>query len=357
MLLPFPRGENALLQSIERQGHRTLFRVRQNLGADQLHSWRRRTLTFVEACQHLGNMYGIKWDEKEPTPEELAARFEREQLFRANDFAAEFFRDQYKLSEAAQKYAQGRWSDAIIEEWGIGYAPHKNALLRHAKDKKANIDDLIKAGLIKVSGEDGHYYDAFIGRLMFPIRNRTGNLVGFSGRIINPKKNAEGKEPPKYINTSETPIFKKGETLFGYFEAQRIAARRDLLNIGRRPARRDPAGEHRPAEHRGPDGHSANIETNQPREKNCFESRADRRQRSGRANGHSRPRRAAGGGRTECPRHGHYPTVNPKTPTNISNTKGTPTTKPWPRARPTSWTSCTKAKCRAPYPRTTGSTQ
>ena len=105
----------------------------------------RRTLTFVEACQHLGNMYGIKWDEKEPTPEELAARFEREQLFRANDFAAEFFRDQYKLSEAAQKYAQGRWSDAIIEEWGIGYAPHKNALLRHAKDKKANIDDLIKA--------------------------------------------------------------------------------------------------------------------------------------------------------------------------------------------------------------------
>ena len=183
----------------------------------------RRTLTFVEACQHLGNMYGIKWDEKEPTPEELAARFEREQLFRANDFAAEFFRDQYKLSEAAQKYAQGRWSDAIIEEWGIGYAPHKNALLRHAKDKKANIDDLIKAGLIKVSGEDGHYYDAFIGRLMFPIRNRTGNLVGFSGRIINPKKNAEGKEPPKYINTSETPIFKKGETLFGYFEAQRPA--------------------------------------------------------------------------------------------------------------------------------------
>ena len=88
----------------------------------------RRTLTFVEACQHLGNMYGIKWDEKEPTPEELAARFEREQLFRANDFAAEFFRDQYKLSEAAQKYAQERWSDAIIEEWGIGYAPHKNAL-------------------------------------------------------------------------------------------------------------------------------------------------------------------------------------------------------------------------------------
>lgn len=191
----------------------------------------RRTLTFVEACQHLGNMYGIKWDEKEPTPEELAARFEREQLFRANDFAAEFFRDQYKLSEAAQKYAQGRWSDAFIEEWGIGYAPHKNALLRHAKDKKANIEDLIKAGLIKVSGEDGHYYDAFIGRLMFPIRNRTGNLVGFSGRIINPKKNAEGKEPPKYINTSETPIFKKGETLFGYFETQRIAARRDLLNI------------------------------------------------------------------------------------------------------------------------------
>ncbi|MEG2063504.1 MAG: DNA primase [Alistipes sp.] len=191
----------------------------------------RRTLTFVEACHHLGDMYGIKWDEDEPTPEELAARFEREQLFRANDFAAEFFREQYKLTKAAQEYAMGRWEEGIIEEWGIGYAPHKNALLTCAKNKKANIDDLIKAGLIKVSGEDGHYYDTFIGRLMFPIRNRTGNLVGFSGRIINPKKNAEGKEPAKYLNTAETPIFHKGDTLFGYFEAQRIAARRDVMNI------------------------------------------------------------------------------------------------------------------------------
>lgn len=191
----------------------------------------RRTMNFAEACHHLGALYGVKWEEDEPTPEELAARFEREQLFRANDFAAEFFREQYKQSEATQKYAQGRWSEETIEEWGIGYAPNKNSFLKYAKDSKANIDNLVKAGLIKTSGEDGHYYDAFIGRLMFPIRNRTGNIVGFSGRIINPKKNAEGKEPPKYLNTAETPIFKKGEVLFGYFEAQRIAARRDVMNI------------------------------------------------------------------------------------------------------------------------------
>lgn len=191
----------------------------------------RYAMNFVEACKRLGDRYDIKWEEKEPTPEELAKRFEREQLFRANGLAFEFFRTMYKQSEPAQKYATSRWDEETIEEWGIGYAPGRNTLLHHIQDRHENIDNFINAGLIKVSDEDGHYYDAFFGRLMFPIRNQTGNIIGFTGRIINPKKNADGKEPPKYINTRETAIFKKREVLFGYFEAQRIAALRDVLNI------------------------------------------------------------------------------------------------------------------------------
>lgn len=191
----------------------------------------RHGMTFPEACRYLGDRYDIKWDEDEPTPEELAARYEREQLFRANDIAAKFFREMYRQSKGAQEYAANRWSEQTIEEWGIGYAPGRNSLLRHIKDLHENPEIFIKAGLIKVSDEDGHQYDAFFGRLMFPIHNTTGHIVGFTGRIIEPKKNAEGKEPPKYINTRETPIFKKSEILFGYFEARRIAARRDILNL------------------------------------------------------------------------------------------------------------------------------
>ncbi len=188
-------------------------------------------MNFVEACKHLGDLYSIKWEEKEQTPEELQARFERDQLFLANNMAFEFFRAQLQQSKGAQEYALKRWDEEVIEEWGIGYAPGRNAFLRYAKEKKANIDHLIKAGLIKVSEEDGHHYDAFIGRLMFPIWNRTGNITGFSGRTIAEKANAEGRTPPKYLNTSETPIFHKGETLFGYFQAQRIAAQRGVINL------------------------------------------------------------------------------------------------------------------------------
>lgn len=188
-------------------------------------------MNFVEACRHLGSRYGIQWEEKEPTPEELAKRFERDQLFRANNVALDFFRSAYQQSEPAKKYATGRWDEETIEEWCIGYAPGRNSLLRHVKEQREDVDIFIKAGLVKVSDTDGSLYDTFNQRLMFPIRNQTGNIIGFTGRTVNPKKNAEGKEPPKYINTRETPIFKKGEVLFGYFEAQRIAAMRDALNL------------------------------------------------------------------------------------------------------------------------------
>ncbi len=191
----------------------------------------KNTMNFVEACHHLGERYNIQWEEAEPTPEELAKRFERDQLFRANNIALDFFRASYKQSEAAQKYAASRWDEDTIEEWCIGYAPGKSSLLRHIKDQHENVDLFIKAGLIKTSEIDGHLYDTFNQRLMFPIRNQTGNVIGFTGRSVNPKKNADGKEPPKYINTSDTPVYKKGEVLFGYFEARRIAAMRDVLNL------------------------------------------------------------------------------------------------------------------------------
>lgn len=188
-------------------------------------------MNFVEACQHLGNRYSIQWEEAEPTPEELAKRFERDQLFRANNIALDFFRASYQQSEAAKKYATSRWDEDTIEEWCIGYAPGRSSLLQHIKGQHENVDLFIKAGLIKVSETDGRTYDTFNQRLMFPIRNQTGNIIGFTGRAVNPRKNAEGKEPPKYINTSDTPIYKKGEVLFGYFEARRIAAMRDVLNL------------------------------------------------------------------------------------------------------------------------------
>lgn len=190
-------------------------------------------MTFLEACGHLASKNGIEIEEEEPSPEERANRFRRDELFRANKVAFEFYIESYKQSAPARKYAKSRWNDETINFWGVGYAPQENGLLKYLQEKKENIQTFVEAGVIKTSDNGGHF-DTYIGRLMFPIRNRTGGITGFSGRLIVENKD---KKRPKYLNTKGESsegvktLFKKKETLFGYFEAQRIAARRDVLNI------------------------------------------------------------------------------------------------------------------------------
>ena len=126
--------------------------------------------------------------------------------------AARFFADQLRKSAAAQSYLAGRRvSPELVERFGLGYAPEGWHELANALAPRVALADLEAAGLVGRS--EGGPYDRFRHRLMFPIQNQSGRLVGFGGRTL-------GDDKAKYINTVETERFHKGHLLYGLFQAR-----------------------------------------------------------------------------------------------------------------------------------------
>ena len=184
-------------------------------------------MNFPEAIEYLAKKHNIEYERREPTPEEKEAAYKREQLYTINRIALDYFLGSYKNSIDAQNYATARWETETIEDQQIGYAPAQwDGFIKYAKGLGYKIDIMIEAGLVS-KGEKGPY-DFFRNRLMFPIRNITGHVTGFSGRDTTKKSD---KKIPKYLNTPETPIFEKGKSLFGFFEARREARKSGRYNL------------------------------------------------------------------------------------------------------------------------------
>lgn len=167
---------------------------------------------FGEALQMLGRRAGIEVEATRPS----AASGRRRDLIGLNDMAEQWFRQQL-ASEAgreAHAYLKGRGlTDESIETWRLGWAPDGwDGLLRHALTQGARDDDLLAAGLLS-ENDRGRRFDRFRGRIIFPIRDRLGRIVGFSGRVL-------GDDVPKYLNTPETEIFDKGRLLYGLDRAR-----------------------------------------------------------------------------------------------------------------------------------------
>lgn len=126
--------------------------------------------------------------------------------------AADFYKRKLKSAPGPIDYLKGRGlAGTTAARFALGYAPDAWQALREVF---ANYEDsrLVEAGLVLV-GEEGKRYDRFRGRVMFPIRNRRGAVIGFGARIIDSGE-------PKYLNSPETPVFRKGHELYGLFEAQ-----------------------------------------------------------------------------------------------------------------------------------------
>ncbi len=146
---------------------------------------------------------------------------ERDRLFDALEAVTVFYTDYLMKKSAAMEYLVGRGvKPQTIAKWRIGYAPGPDAhgwreAKQHLEEKKFTASELTKAGLIK-GGEAGkEAYDVFRDRIMFPICDASGRVVGFSGRIL-----AKDTEAPKYVNSPETELFNKSEVLFGYDKAK-----------------------------------------------------------------------------------------------------------------------------------------
>jgi DNA primase len=131
-------------------------------------------------------------------------------LSNALDEAAQFYRQQLKQSPRAIDYLKKRGlTGQIAARYGIGYAPDGSPLKQVFKDYLA--DALVACGLVVEN--QGRRYDRFRDRIMFPIRNVKGQIVGFGGRVL-------GEGEPKYLNSPETPLFHKGAEIYGLVEAR-----------------------------------------------------------------------------------------------------------------------------------------
>lgn len=172
--------------------------------------------SFMEVLQDLAGPAGVELEAKPLSPAERAARreaeSERDRMFRVMDLAAEYFREQYATpaGAAARAYVEKRGIGlAVAERFRIGYAPGKwDGLSSFLNSKKIPPSDLERLGLVGVN-ERGRY-DFFRDRVMLPVLDRQKRVIGFGGRLLDP----EAKDR-KYVNSPDSPLFHKKESLYG----------------------------------------------------------------------------------------------------------------------------------------------
>ena len=155
----------------------------------------------------------------------LAAKDEERRILKALDFAATFFAEQLTGSEEGEGcrtyLADRKLSEDAIRAFGVGYAPDQwDSLLKAAEVAKIGSEILEKAGLVKARERSKGFYDRFRGRVVFPIRSVAGDVIGFGGRILEQAEHA-----PKYLNTPETPVYKKSFALYGLYESSDVMER------------------------------------------------------------------------------------------------------------------------------------
>jgi DNA primase len=168
---------------------------------------RTQGIEFRDALQLLGERVGI---EVRGAP---AGQGRRRDLLEINEAALAWFVGQLPGTPGAEYLRRRGLTGDTVRDWGLGFAPDGwDGLLKHMLTRGVRDDDLLAAGLI-TENERGRRYDRFRGRVMFPIRDALGRIVGFAGRLLD-----DGV--PKYLNTPETALFKKGELLYGLDRAR-----------------------------------------------------------------------------------------------------------------------------------------
>ena len=185
-------------------------------------------LDFVEAVETVASESGISvvYDQN---VKPVDTRFKRynELMIEVNDY----YQTQLKSSAAKKRavdYAKGRGiSGVIAKRFELGYAPPGwSNLHEHNKADSEKLIDLDTLGMLVTKKEkEGDYYDRFRDRLMFPIHNAKGNVIGFGGRVLSDKDN------PKYLNSPETPLFSKSKELYGLYHCRKHSRKIDYILV------------------------------------------------------------------------------------------------------------------------------
>lgn len=180
-------------------------------------------LAFPDAVENLAKLAGLTVPREENTDPKQRAREQaqeqaRNTLYTLMEASSEFYQRQLRESDTRDKavsYLKNRGlSGQIAKDFGIGFAPpgwdNLSSSIGSSNEKQ---DRLLEAGMLIHNEEKERLYDRFRDRIMFPIRDTRGRVIGFGGRVL-------GDDKPKYLNSPETPIFSKGKELYGLYEAR-----------------------------------------------------------------------------------------------------------------------------------------
>jgi DNA primase len=174
-------------------------------------------LDFIDAVKSLADEYHVHIPENRAKFSKQELQQQKKQKVTLNDTlnqAVQFYRNHLVNSSIASHYLKNRGlSNETVNRFLLGYAPNNSRLLSTLFADYATNKTLVDAGLV-ITTDNNDRFDRFRDRVMFPIRNTKGNIIGFGGRII-------AKGEPKYLNSPETELFNKNQELYGLFEAQK----------------------------------------------------------------------------------------------------------------------------------------
>ncbi|AUI85242.1 DNA primase [Vibrio azureus] len=179
-------------------------------------------LDFVEAIEELASYLGLDVPREQRSGSgsgqfksgPQASSSEKRSLYDLMGSIAQFYRSQLKQATGREaiEYLKNRGlSGEIVQKFGIGFIADEWDLIRKNFGQSKNNQDMLVTGGMLIENDKGNRYDRFRGRVMFPIRDRRGRVIGFGGRVL-------GDGTPKYLNSPETPIFHKGKELYGLYE-------------------------------------------------------------------------------------------------------------------------------------------
>ena len=185
-------------------------------------------MSFHEAVEHLANRAGLAMPQEVNDAAMMQERAKRERLAEACQLAARFYMETL-LGEggaAGRAYLKKRGiSSDAVKRFGIGYAPSEwEALKQHLGEQGFTPEELVEAGLLVKNADKGTMYDAYRGRVIFPIIAANGRVIGFGARVLN------NEDKPKYINTGDTLLYNKRNNLYG-LNLQKSGKLNDLVMV------------------------------------------------------------------------------------------------------------------------------
>lgn len=186
--------------------------------------------SYPEALKFLANKYNIEVEEEVQTDEQKAASNERESLYLVSNYAANYFQKQLTATKegkaiALSYFLERGFREDIIEKFQLGYNPDQWTAFTDAAEKEGhNLSFLDKTGLTIVKGDKK--FDRFKGRVMFPIHNLSGRVLGFGGRILKKEDKAA-----KYLNSPESEIYHKSKVLYGIYTAKKAITQENICYL------------------------------------------------------------------------------------------------------------------------------